>query len=79
MSDMRLIDGKVSTTWCQKQIIRVNNTTFNAFVLPHVPNVSKDRTVVGMVRELVLSDDMKEYWGFYLLKGSTVTVSTCVR
>lgn len=26
-----------------------------------------------------LSDDMKEYWGFYLLKGSTVTVSTCAR
>lgn len=22
---------------------------------------------------------MKEYWGFYLLKGSTVTVSTCAR
>lgn len=30
-------------------------------------------------RHLELSDDMKEYWGFYLLKGSTVTVSTCAR
>ncbi|XP_045540261.1 uncharacterized protein LOC106710343 isoform X3 [Papilio machaon] len=32
-----------------------------------------------MTRELELEDDMKEYWGFYLLKGSSVTVSTCVR
>ncbi|XP_026315937.1 uncharacterized protein LOC113227254 isoform X2 [Hyposmocoma kahamanoa] len=31
-----------------------------------------------MTRELELQDDMKEYWGFYLLKGSTVTVSACV-
>lgn len=30
-------------------------------------------------RNLELSDDMKEYWGFYLLRGSTVTVSTCAR
>ncbi|XP_063982988.1 uncharacterized protein LOC135165530 isoform X2 [Diachasmimorpha longicaudata] len=32
-----------------------------------------------MTRHLVLEDDMKEYWGFYLLRGSSVTVSTCVR
>ncbi|XP_075986189.1 uncharacterized protein LOC142983185 isoform X2 [Anticarsia gemmatalis] len=32
-----------------------------------------------MTRELELGDDMKEYWGFYLLKGSSVTVSTCVQ
>lgn len=32
-----------------------------------------------MTRHLVLEDDMKEYWGFYLLRGSSVTVSACVR
>ncbi|XP_018579974.1 uncharacterized protein LOC108917716 isoform X2 [Anoplophora glabripennis] len=32
-----------------------------------------------MVRHLVLEDDTKEYWGFYLLRGTSVTVSTCVR
>lgn len=78
ISDMRLIDTRVSTTWCSSQIIRAN-TTFNAFLLPQVPNVSRNRIEVSMVRHIELSDDMKEYWGFYLLKGSVVTVSTCVR
>ncbi|XP_031641099.1 uncharacterized protein LOC116352550 [Contarinia nasturtii] len=78
ISDMRIIDGKVSTTWCQRQIVRAN-TTFNAFLLPELPNVANNRIHVNMVRHLELSDDMKEYWGFYLLKGSIVTVSTCAR
>jgi hypothetical protein len=34
---------------------------------------------VSMTRHLELKDDMKEYWAFYLLQGSSVTVSTCVR
>lgn len=49
MSDMRLIDGKVSTTWCQRQIVRAN-ATFNAFLLPEVPNVATDRIHVSMIR-----------------------------
>lgn len=49
ISDMRLIDGKVSTTWCQRQVVRAN-TTFNAFLLPEVPNVATDRIHVNMVR-----------------------------
>jgi hypothetical protein len=32
-----------------------------------------------MTRHLELEDDMKEYWAFYLIQGSSVTVSTCVR
>lgn len=78
ISDMRLIDGKVSTTWCQRQVVRAN-TTFNAFLLPEIPETSSNRIHVDMTRHLELSDDMKEYWGFYLLKGSSVTVSTCAR
>ncbi|KAJ6644651.1 Larval cuticle protein LCP-30 [Pseudolycoriella hygida] len=78
MSDMRLIDNKVSTTWCQRQIVKAN-TTFNAFLMSDSPHVTKARVPVSMTRHLQLSDDMKEYWGFYLLKGSSVTVSTCAR
>lgn len=78
MSDMRLIDNRVSTTWCQKQLVK-SNTTFNAFLMAKPPTVSKDRVRVTMTRHLKLSDDMKEYWGFYLLKGSKVTVTTCAR
>ncbi|KAF2879332.1 hypothetical protein ILUMI_26843 [Ignelater luminosus] len=78
VSDMRLLDRSISTVWCQKQTVKLN-TTFNAFVLPHHPQVAPDRKPLSMERTLYLDDDMKEYWGFYLLKGSTVTISTCVR
>lgn len=49
ISDMRLIDGKVSTTWCQRQVVRAN-TTFNAFLLPEIPQTSTNRIHVDMTR-----------------------------
>lgn len=78
ISDQRLIDAKVSTTWCQSQVIKVN-ATFNAYLMSEEPQVQGTVQPVSMTRHLILEDDMKEYWGFYLLKGSSVTVSTCVR
>ena len=78
VSDQRLIDAKVSTTWCQRQVIKVN-ATFNAYLMNDEPKVKSEVFPVSMTRHLILEDDMKEYWGFYLLRGSTVTVSTCVR
>nr|XP_012137415.1 PREDICTED: uncharacterized protein LOC105662068 isoform X1 [Megachile rotundata] len=78
VSDQRLIDAKVSTTWCQSQVIKVN-ATFNAYLMNDEPTVENHVLPVSMTRHLILEDDMKEYWGFYLLRGSTVTVSTCVR
>ena len=56
-----------------------SNATFNAFVVPGPPELTEELVPVSMTRELELEDDMKEYWGFYLLQGSTVTVSSCVR
>ena len=32
-----------------------------------------------MQRRMMLEDDIKEYWGFYLLKDSTVKLSVCSR
>jgi len=78
MSDMRLLDSRVSTTWCQRQLVRAN-ATFNAFLLPGEPVVDPEPVKVSMTRHMELEDDMKEYWAFYLLQGSSVTVSTCVR
>lgn len=80
VSDMRMLDNRMSTTWCQRQRVKVNNSTkFNAFLLPKTPSLSSNSKPVSMVRHLVLEDDTKEYWGFYLLRGSTVTISTCAR
>ncbi|XP_077267479.1 uncharacterized protein LOC143900244 isoform X1 [Temnothorax americanus] len=78
ISDQRLVDSKVSTVWCQSQVIKVN-ATFNAYLMSNEPVVEKETVPVSMTRHLVMEDDMKEYWGFYLLQGSSVTVSACVR
>lgn len=78
ISDQRLIDNRVSTIWCQSQVIKVN-TTFNAYLMSNEPVVEKEAIPISMTRHLVMEDDMKEYWGFYLLHGSSVTVSACVR
>ncbi|KAG8234861.1 hypothetical protein J437_LFUL013363 [Ladona fulva] len=77
-SDMRMIDSHVSTTWCQRQVVEAN-ATFNAFLMPEMPQMEDEPHRVTMHRSLYLGDDMKEYWGFYLLKGSTVSISTCAR
>ncbi|XP_014210255.1 uncharacterized protein LOC106640672 [Copidosoma floridanum] len=78
LSDQRLIDAKISSTWCQSQVVKVN-ATFNAYLMNGVPKVQSKVSPLKMTRHLVLEDDMKEYWGFYLLRGSSVSVSTCVR
>nr|XP_023014593.1 uncharacterized protein LOC111504309 [Leptinotarsa decemlineata] len=78
VSDMRMLDSKVSTTWCQRQLVKVN-ATFNAFLMSNNPQILATKKPLSMMRELDLEDDTKEYWGFYLLKGTSVTVSTCVR
>nr|CAD7401045.1 unnamed protein product [Timema cristinae] len=62
----------------KRQVVK-SNATFNAFLLADHPRVQREPIKVAMTRELVLEDDMKEYWAFYLLQGSSVTVSTCCR
>lgn len=62
----------------QKQLI-MSNTTFNAYVIANEPQISKNYENVEMRRSMVLKDGVKEYWGFYLLKGSSFKVSACVR
>ncbi|XP_075215596.1 uncharacterized protein LOC142321412 isoform X2 [Lycorma delicatula] len=79
MSDMRLVDHRISTTWCQSQTVW-SNATFNAYLMDSQPQFEKEYEHLHMTRDLTnLEDDMKEYWGFYLLKGSVITVSTCAR
>ncbi|XP_046387843.1 uncharacterized protein LOC124157289 isoform X2 [Ischnura elegans] len=77
-SDMRLIDSHISTTWCQRQVVEAN-ASFNAFLMPDTPQVEEEPQRMTMHRSIYLGDDMKEYWGFYLLKGSTVSLSACAR
>ena len=47
------------------------NSTFNAYLLPEKPKLQRRRTRVEMSRKILdLEDDMKEYWGFFLLRDS---------
>ena len=55
------------------------NTSFDAYLMADRPAMSPRSQKLTMTRDFELDDDLKEYWGFYLLKGSEVTVSSCAR
>ena len=52
---------------------------FNAYLLSERPRLTRVRQRVSMQRRMVLEDDIKEYWGFYLLRGSVVRLAACAR
>jgi len=79
--DMKLLNHEhtVSTIWCSAQTIRMNST-FNAYLLPSKPKLLRKRQKVEMERKIVdLEDDMKEYWGFFLLADSYFRLQACSR
>jgi len=55
------------------------NASFDAYLMPEPPKIAPRAQKLQMSRHFELDDDLKEYWGFYLLKGSEVTVSSCAR
>jgi len=80
-NDMKLLNYEhtVSTMWCKEQKLRMNSS-FNAYLLPEKPKLQRKRQRIKMERKIVeLEDDMKEYWGFYLLKDSYFRLHTCSR
>ncbi|XP_063604226.1 uncharacterized protein LOC134779841 [Penaeus indicus] len=77
-TDQRLLSRHVSSVWCQAQLTRMNGS-FTAFLAPETPHILNSPRVHAMIHSIALGDDVKEYWGFHLLKGSKVTVSACSR
>jgi hypothetical protein len=55
------------------------NSSFHAFQLSGMPDLSPNRKHIRLKKSMSLPDDTLEYWGFYLLKGSTVVLSVCSR
>lgn len=47
--------------------------------MPEIPSMLPKTEYVEMERHITLEDDIKEYWGFYLLKDSFVKITTCSR
>lgn len=77
-SDILEIRHGISSIFCQKHSLRMN-TTFNAFQLNRKPKVSEIRKHIRLRKSMILPDDTLEYWGFYLLKGATVSLKVCSR
>ncbi|XP_045114318.1 uncharacterized protein LOC123506353 isoform X2 [Portunus trituberculatus] len=75
-TDQRLLVRHASSFWCEAQWTHMNGS-YNAYVSSETPPASLTRSVHHMLYSTTLEDDVKEYWGFHLLKGSTVTISTC--
>ncbi|KAG7158864.1 hypothetical protein Hamer_G006233 [Homarus americanus] len=75
-TDQRLLSRHVSSFWCQSQLTQMNGS-FNTYIAPHTPTTSTNRSTHFVLHSTMLKDDVKEYWGFHLLKGSKVTISTC--
>ncbi|XP_012246151.1 uncharacterized protein LOC105681374 isoform X1 [Bombus impatiens] len=77
-SDILEITDGISTIFCSAHILRMNRT-FNAFQMSHKPEITSYKKHIRLKKSMVLPDDTLEYWGFYLLGGSSVALSVCSR
>jgi len=79
-SDMKLLNQEsvVSTAWCESQILRMNSS-FHAYLFNQKPTITAEKKRVRIQKEMLIKDDLKKYWGFYLLRGSTVRLGGCAR
>lgn len=77
-SDIFEIHEGMSSIFCQEHILQMNSS-FNAYQLSSLPEISNNRKHIRLKKSMMLPDDTLEYWGFYLLKGSTVALKVCSR
>ncbi|MPC40261.1 hypothetical protein E2C01_033817 [Portunus trituberculatus] len=77
-TDTRALNDAVSPFWCQGQRVS-SNGTLDAYLVSGTPTVKKEKRHVKLKRKLLLQHDDIEYWGVYLLEGSTFTVSSTAR
>lgn len=77
-TDQRLLARHASSFWCQAQTTHMNGS-FTSYLTKGKPEVRPERRTYVMLNHMKARDDVKEYWGFYLLQGSTVTISSCAR
>ncbi|KAK7084451.1 Peptidyl-prolyl isomerase cwc27 [Halocaridina rubra] len=77
-TDTRALNHAVSSFWCQGQRV-TSNGTLDAFLVAGSPQVQKKKRHVTLRRNLTLQHDDIEYWGVYLLEGSSFSLSTAAR
>ncbi|KAK8721222.1 hypothetical protein OTU49_017501, partial [Cherax quadricarinatus] len=78
-TDTRALNHAVNSFWCQGQRV-TSNGTLDAFLVSGLPQVQQQhRRHVTLKRTLTLQHDDIEYWGVYLLQGSTFALSSSAR
>lgn len=79
--DVIHVHERISTTWCQAVEMSTDPpATFQSFLYESEPMVNEDdiqRTVVSY--QMTLPNKAQKYWGFHLLRGSQVNISSCTR
>lgn len=77
--DVLQVHGRISTTWCQGVELS-SDLSFQSFLYESEPRIDEsdiERTVT--YNQIILPNKAQKYWGFHLLRGSKVNVSSCVR
>lgn len=77
-SDILEITDGISTIFCSAHTLQMNRT-FNAFQMTQKPEITSYKKHTRLKKSMILPDDTLEYWGFYLLEGSSVALSVCSR
>ncbi|XP_037803324.1 uncharacterized protein LOC119597771 [Penaeus monodon] len=77
-TDTRALNHAVSSFWCQGQRVTTNGT-LDAFLVAGAPRLLTQRRHVVLRKNLTLQHDDIEYWGVYLLEGSSFSLSSCAR
>lgn len=76
-TDMRILSEGYSTFMCNS-VKLTSSYRMNVYLMPDVPQIDTSiRETYNMSSSMYLSGESYEYWGFYLLQGSKVTVYSC--
>ncbi|XP_033760505.1 uncharacterized protein LOC117342453 [Pecten maximus] len=75
-SDMIMMKRGIDPTFCGSVSVRTT-LPVNTYLLPKAPQIASDRVNYSFNKTTSISDDRYEYWGFYLIAGSDITVLTC--
>ncbi|XP_064615615.1 uncharacterized protein LOC135479648 [Liolophura sinensis] len=76
-TDMRMLTQGFSTFMCNS-VKLTSSHPMSVYLMPEVPQIDTSiRETYNMSSSMYLSGESYEYWGFYLLQGSKVTVYSC--
>ncbi|KAK3097598.1 hypothetical protein FSP39_011281 [Pinctada imbricata] len=76
-SDMINMRSGLSTVFCSDVKITSTDSQFDAYILKDIPRIGTGLKNYITKKSTYVPEDKYEYWGFYLLAGSTVEITSC--